>query len=58
MGFSPGECWDLQQDILAPSFKVAVALTEGEALTLASELLSVVASLRGVQPSSSDEEPD
>ncbi len=26
-----------QQDILAPSFKVAVSLTEGEALALASE---------------------
>lgn len=46
------------QDILAPSFKVAVSLTEGEALALASELLSVVASRRGFQSSSSGEEPD
>lgn len=40
--------------ILAPSFKVAVPLTEGEALALASELLSVVASRRGFRPSSSE----
>lgn len=47
-----------QQDILAPSFKVAVSLTEGEALALAAELLSVVASRRGFQSTSSDEEPE
>jgi len=47
-----------QQDILAPSFKVAVSLTEDEALALAAELLSVVASRRGFQPESSDEEPE
>ncbi len=47
-----------QQDILAPSFKTAVSLTEGEALALAAELLSVVASRRGFQPESSDEEPE
>lgn len=47
-----------QQDILAPSFKVAVALTEGEALALASELLFVVASRRGFQPASPDGEPE
>src|SRR2546423_3303380 len=41
-----------QQDILAPSFKVAVSLTEDEALALAAELLSVVASRRGFQPES------
>jgi hypothetical protein len=43
-----------EPDILAPSFKVAVSLTEGEALALASELLSVVASRRGFQSTSSD----
>ena len=47
-----------QQDILAPSFKAAVSLTEGEALALASELLSVVAGRRGFQSASSDEEPE
>lgn len=47
-----------QQDILAPSFKTAVSLTEGEALALASELLSVVAGRRGFRPSSQDEEPE
>jgi hypothetical protein len=47
-----------QQDILAPSFKTAVSLTEGEALALAAELLSVVASRRGFQPESCDEEPE
>ncbi len=47
-----------QQDILASSFKVAVSLTEDEALALAAELLSVVASRRGFQPESSDEEPE
>src|SRR2546428_10026766 len=47
-----------QQDILAPSFKVAVSLTEDETLALAAELLSVVASRRGFQPESSDEEPE
>jgi len=48
----------IYQDILAPSFKVAVSLTEDEALALAAELLSVVASRRGFQPESSDEEPE
>jgi len=43
---------------LALSFKVAVSLTEDEALALAAELLSVVASRRGFQPESSDEEPE
>ena len=47
-----------QQDILAPSFKAAVALTEGEALALASELLFVVASRRGLQPANQDEKPE
>ncbi len=47
-----------QQDILAPSFKVAVALTEGEALALASELLSIVAARRGFRPANADEESD
>lgn len=46
-----------QQDILAASFKAAVALTEGEALALASELLSVVAARRGFRSASADEEP-
>jgi hypothetical protein len=44
-----------ERDILAPSFKTAVSLTEGEALALAAELLSVVASRRGFQPSGPDE---
>jgi hypothetical protein len=47
-----------RQNILAPSFKVAVSLTEDEALALASELLSVVASRRGSQSSRSNEELD
>ncbi len=47
-----------QQNILAPSFKVAVALTEGEALALAAELLAVVAARRGVRSTTPDEEPD
>ncbi len=47
-----------QQDILASSFKVAVALTEGEALGLAAELLLVVASRRSFRSASADEEPD
>jgi len=47
-----------QQDILTPSFKVAVPLTEGEALALAAELLSVVANRRGAPPASQDEEPE
>ena len=46
------------QVIYHPSFKVAVSLTEDEALALAAELLSVVASRRGFQPESSDEEPE
>jgi hypothetical protein len=45
-------------DFLSPSFKVAVSLTEGAALALASELLSVVASRRRTPPISSDEEPE
>jgi hypothetical protein len=44
-----------EHDILAPSFKTAVSLTEGEALALAAELLSVVAGRRGFQPSDPDE---
>jgi hypothetical protein len=43
-----------EQDILTPSFKTAVPLTEGEALALAAELLSVVACRRGFQSESSD----
>jgi hypothetical protein len=42
----------------APSFKAAISLTDGEALALASELLSVVAGRRGFQSASSDEEPE
>lgn len=36
-------CMPTEQDILAPSFKVAVPLTDSEALAVASHLLSVVA---------------
>ncbi len=46
------------QDMLAPSFKTAVSLTEGEALALAAELLTVVASRRGFQPERFNEEPE
>ena len=46
------------QDILTPSFKVAVSLTEGAALALASELLSVVAGRLKAPPASQDEEPE
>ena len=46
------------QDILTPSFKVAVSLNEGAALTLASELLSVVAGRLKAPPTSEDEEPE
>jgi len=46
------------QDILAPSFKVAVALTEGTALALASELLSVVAGRLKAPAESFEEEPE
>jgi hypothetical protein len=35
-----------------------IALTEGEALALAAELLSVVAGRRGGSPASQDEEPE
>jgi hypothetical protein len=38
-----------EQDILTPSFKVAVSLTEGDALALASELLSIVSARLKVQ---------
>lgn len=47
-----------QQDILAPSFKVAIALTEGECLALAAELLYAVASRRGFRPERPGEEPE
>ncbi len=47
-----------QQDILAPSFKTAVELSEGEALALAAELLFVVAGRRGFQEEHSEEEPE
>jgi hypothetical protein len=45
---------------LRPKFQPIyhVTLTEGEALALANALLSVVASLWGFRPSSSDEKPD
>lgn len=46
------------QDILTPSFKVAVSLNEGAALALASELLSVVAGRLKAPPTSEDEEPE
>jgi hypothetical protein len=46
------------QDFLTPSFKVAVSLTEGAALALASELLSVVATRLKAPPASQDEEKD
>lgn len=46
------------QNFLSPSFKVAVSLTEGAALALASELISVVAGRRGSPPASQDEEPE
>lgn len=45
-----------EPDILTPSFKVAVSLTEGAALALASELLSVVTTRRSAPPTSQDEE--
>jgi len=48
----------LDQDFLSPSFKVAVSMTEGAALALASELLSVVAARRGAAPASQSEEPE
>jgi len=35
-----------------------IALTEGEALALAAELLSVVAGRRGGSPASQDKEPE
>jgi hypothetical protein len=46
------------QDILSPSFKVAVPLTEGAALALTSELLSVVAGRLKAPPASQDEESE
>jgi len=46
------------QDILSPSFKVAVPLNEGAALALASELLSIVADRLKAPPVSQDEEPE
>lgn len=46
------------QDILSPSFKVAVSLTEGAALALASELLSVVAGRLKAPPANQSEEPE
>jgi hypothetical protein len=47
-----------EQDILTPSFKIAVSLTEGAALALASELISIVANRRSAPPTSQDEEPE
>jgi hypothetical protein len=46
-----------EQDILASSFKVAVSLTEGDALALASELVSIVAARLKAPSSRQDEEP-
>jgi hypothetical protein len=45
-----------EQDILTPSFKVTVSLTEGDALALAAELLSVVATRLKAPSSNPDEE--
>ena len=47
-----------QQDILSPSFKVAVSLNEDTALALASELLSIVVGRLKASPANQDEEPD
>ena len=59
----PAFCWQkrrevpTQQDILAPSFKTAASLTEGEALALAAELHAARGELiAGFQPERSDEE--
>ncbi len=47
-----------EQDILASSFKVAVSLTSGDALALASELLSIVSARLKAPPSRQDEEQE
>ncbi|HEU5377747.1 MAG TPA: hypothetical protein VFV38_20175 [Ktedonobacteraceae bacterium] len=44
-----------QQDILAPSFKTAVSLTENEALALAHELISILVNRRSTLPEKVDE---
>jgi hypothetical protein len=46
------------QDMLSPSFKVAVPLNEGVALALASELLSIVAGRLKAPSASLDVEPE
>jgi hypothetical protein len=46
-----------EKDILASSFKVAVSLTEGDALALASELLSIVSARLKAPSSKQDEAP-
>jgi hypothetical protein len=47
-----------EQDILTPSFKVAVALHEGAALALASELVSIVATRLKAPLTRRDEEAE
>jgi hypothetical protein len=47
-----------EQDILPPSFKVAVSLNEGTALALASELVSIVATRLKAPLARQDEESE
>lgn len=46
------------QDFLPPSFKVAVPLSDGVALAIASELLSIVVSRQKASTASQDETPE